>query len=153
MKTLVLGLGNPILSDDGVGVRVARELEKCVRDPEVTVASSGAAGLGLLDVIDGYQKLIIVDAIQTRDGAPGQLYRLGVSDLAFSRHLSSPHDTNLATALELGNLSGMTLPRDICIFAIEVKDVETFSERCCSAVEDAIPYAVGVVLSELDCGR
>jgi len=151
LKTLVLGLGNPILSDDGVGVRVARELGKCVKDAEVTVASSGASGLGLLDVIEGYQKLIIVDAIQTGGGEPGQVYRLGVKDLAFSRHLSSPHDTNLATALDLGNLSGMDLPRSICIFAIEVKDVETFSEKCCPAVEEAIPYAVGVVLSELEC--
>ncbi|MFC1927886.1 hydrogenase maturation protease, partial [Chloroflexota bacterium] len=66
MKALVLGIGNPILSDDGVGIKVAREVEKNLNDPQITVSEASAAGLSLLDSILGYDRVIIVDAIQTK---------------------------------------------------------------------------------------
>ena len=71
MKTLVLGLGNPILSDDGVGLRVARELENRLDQQEVTVVETSMAGLDLLDLLAGYDRAIIVDAIQTVGGKVG----------------------------------------------------------------------------------
>jgi len=81
MKTLILGLGNPILSDDGAGIRVAQEVGKQLNDPQVTVAETSAAGLSLLDSIVGYDKVIIIDAIQTKKGRAGQIYRMKPEDL------------------------------------------------------------------------
>jgi len=149
MKTLVLGLGNPILSDDGAGIRVAHEVAKQVHDPRITVAETSAAGLGLLDSIVGYDKVIIIDAVQTKDGKAGQVYRMGPRDFSHAKHFSSPHQTNLITALELGKMLNLRMPREITMFAVEAKDVANFSEKCTPEVERAIPEVVNMVLQEL----
>ena len=152
MKILVLGLGNPILSDDGVGIHVARAVAKhCSRD-DVTLTEASVGGLRLLDVVAGYERIIMVDAIQTRDGKPGDLYRLSPNDLKVSLHSGSTHDLSLPGALALGRNLGMTLPDDeaIVIIAVEVEDVLTFGEECTLAVAAAIPHAVEAVLAELE---
>jgi hydrogenase maturation protease len=149
MKTLVLGLGNPILSDDGVGIRVAREVGEKLNDPQVTVAETSGAGLRLLDFIAGYDEVIIIDAVQTEKGQAGQVYRMGPEDFSLTKHFTSPHQINLATALELGNVLNLAMPQKITIFAVEAKDITTFSENCTPEVEQAIPEVVKMVLEEL----
>jgi hydrogenase maturation protease len=149
MKTLVLGLGNPILSDDGVGIRVAHEIGEKLNNPQVTIAETSGAGLRLLDSITGYDKVIIIDAVQTERGQAGQIYRMGPQDFSFAKHFSSPHQINLATALELGKMLDLAMPQKISIFAVEAKDITTFSEKCTPEVEQAIPEVVKMVLEEL----
>jgi hydrogenase maturation protease len=149
MKTLVLGLGNLILSDDGAGIRVAQEVGKQLNDPQITVSETSAAGLSLLDSIVGYDKVIIIDAIQTKKGQAGQIYRMKSEDFSFAKHFSSPHQTNLVTALELGKMLGLVMPQKITIFAVEAKDIASFSEKCTPEVERAIPEAIKMVLEEL----
>jgi hydrogenase maturation protease len=149
MKTLVLGLGNPILRDDGVGIRVAHEVGNRLNDPRVTVAEASAAGFSLLDSIVGYDKVIIVDAIQTEKGRAGQIYHMGSEDFSPTKHLSSPHQINLATTLELGKMLNLAMPREINIIAVEAKDITSFGEKCTREVEQAIPKAVEMVLDEL----
>jgi len=150
MKTLVLGLGNPILSDDGVGIKVAHEVANQFNSPQVTVAETSAAGLSLLDSIVGYDKVIIIDAIQTEEGNTGQIYRMGLQDFSSAKHFSSPHQINLVTALELGKMLDLAMPQKITIFAVEAKDITNFSEKCTPEVERAIPEAVKMVLEELN---
>ena len=152
MKTLVLGLGNPILSDDSVGFRVIQQLKASFDTPDLILVESSASGLTLLDLISGYDKVIIIDAIKTGGGEAGKIYRLGAENLGAIRHSASPHDINLATALELGKKLGAALPQQIIIFAIEVVDVTTFSEKCTPEVEKAIPLAASIVAEELDSG-
>jgi len=150
MRTLVLGLGNPILSDDGVGPRVARELEGRFAEQEVAVMETSMAGLNLLDLLAGYDRAVIIDAIQTAGGKPGQIYRLDPDVFDATRHAALAHDVNFATALELGNRLGLALPRQILIFAIEVADVSTFSEECTPEVKQAIPVCVEMITRELN---
>ena len=150
LKTLVLGLGNPILSDDSVGIRVAQAIRQHCDKGGVTVLESSLAGLDLLDLIIGYDKLILIDAIQTVDGHAGEVYHLEASDLSATLHTTSPHTTNFATALELGKRLGLALPREIAIFAIEAKDVVTFGEECTPEVEKSIAIAADMVAQELD---
>jgi hydrogenase maturation protease len=150
MKTLVLGIGNPILSDDGVGIKVAHEVGGKLNDPQVTVAETSAAGLSLLDSIVGYDRVIIIDAIQTEKGEAGQIYRIGIEDFSLTKHFSSPHQINLATALELGKMLNLAMPQEITVFAVEAKDITSFSEKCTPEVEQAIPEVVKMVLQELD---
>ena len=149
VKSLVLGLGNPILSDDGAGIRVAQYIRQHYHRQGVTMMEASQAGLNLLDLIAGYDKLILVDAIQTGNRDIGAVYRLEASDLDATRHVSSSHDINLTTALELGKRLGMDLPQEIVIFAIEVRDVTTFSEDCTPEVRKAIPIAADMVIQEL----
>lgn len=152
MKTLVLGLGNPILTDDGVGFQVARELEGRLNQNGVTVEESSLGGLSLLDLITGYDKAILIDAIQTSGGEAGEIYRLEMDDFDATRHAASPHDVNFATALELGKKLGLALPREIVIYAIEVEDVATFSEECTPKVAAAVPVCVEMIVRELEGG-
>ena len=149
MRTLVLGLGNPILSDDGVGIRVAQEVGQKLNNPRVTVAEASLAGISLLDLIVGYDKVIIVDAIQTKEGHAGQVYRMEPEDFSFTKNYSSPHQINLVTALELGKMLDLAMPQKITIFAVEAKDIVSFSETCTPEVEQAIPEVVNMVLEEL----
>ena len=148
MKTLILGLGNPILCDDAVGIRVAQEISKNFNDPQVTVAESSLAGLSFLDYVVGYDEVIIIDAIQTKEGKVGQIYCMEPEDFSFAKHPSSPHQINLVTALELGKLLNLSMPRKITIFAIEVKDVTKFSEKCTPDVERVIPEVARMVMEE-----
>lgn len=150
MKTIISGLGNPILSDDGVGLYVARALQDKINQQEVTVIETSLAGLNLLDTISGYDRAIVVDAIQTRDGKAGQVYRLDPGALNTTRHATSPHDVDFVTALELGKALGLDLPKQIVIFGIEVADATTFSEECTLEVKRAIPVCVNMILRELE---
>jgi hydrogenase maturation protease len=148
-KTLVLGLGNPILSDDGAGCRAAVVLKEKIKTPDIDIIEAGIAGLDVLDLLNGYDRAIIIDAIRTEKGKPGKIYRFGPGALADTRHTGNPHDTNIATALELGKKLKIKLPQEIIIFAIEAKDVTTFSEECTPPVNEAILECAEMVMREL----
>jgi len=108
-----------------------------------------AAGLDFLELLAGYDKVIVIDAIQTGQGAPGSVYRLEPDILFQTRHAGTPHDVSLGTALELGKRLGLPLPAQLRIFAIEVKDVDSFGEECTPEVMAAVPECVRLVLEEV----
>jgi hydrogenase maturation protease len=141
-RTLLLGLGNSILKDDSAGLKIVRELSKRIAERDVDIEEASLANMDLLESIGSYDRLIIVDSIKTEGGRPGELYQLGLDDLRSSLHLSSAHDINLATALELGKRLDMPVPKEIRIYAIEIEDNQTFSETCSPCVEGAIPRIV-----------
>ena len=157
MKSLLLGLGNPILTDDGIGVYVVRAVAarwtSVARSAGASVEFQEASvgGLRLLEVIAGYDRLILVDAILTPDGSPGQIYRLKPDDLRTSLHAGSTHDLSFQGALAWGRRMGMVLPppEGISMIAIEADDVLTFGEGLTSAVASAVPDAIDAVLGEL----
>jgi hydrogenase maturation protease len=152
MKTLVLGLGNPILSDDGVGIYIVRAAAAQGSPMNgVTFAEASLGGLRLLDLLPGYDRVILVDAIQTHHGQPGKFYWLGPGDLQASLHSGSTHDLSLPGALDLGRRLGMELPddKDLTILAVEVEDVLTLGETCTPAVARAIPHAAEATLAQL----
>ena len=150
MTTLILGLGNPILTDDGAGIRVARLLQERLADrPGVDVEEASLGGLRLLEVVGGYDRLILVDAIQTADGQPGQVYRLDTGSFCATLHSGCTHDMDFFTALALGRRLGLHMPDQIEIIGIEAEDVITFGETCTPVVEAAIPIAVQMVMEIL----
>jgi len=136
--------------DDGVGIEVVRALKPRMDDPQVTLHESSLGGLNLLDILAGYDRAIIVDAIQTRGGTVGDVYHLRLDDFEPCLHVSCAHDVDLVTALELGRKIGLRLPRDITIVAVEVQEVTTFGEECTPLVQVAVGTAVDVVLQELE---
>jgi len=149
LKTLILGLGNLLLRDDGVGNRAAQILENKISSSEVTVTETNTVGLGFLDYLPGHERVIIIDAIQTREGKVGQIHQLSLQDIATPGYSSQTHTISLTTALELGAKLGLALPREVIIFAIEVADVTTFGEELTPEVEKAIPKVIKLVLREL----
>ncbi len=149
MKTLILGLGNPILTDDGVGIHVARALAGRLDHADVTVVEANVGGLNLLDLLVDYDALILIDAIQTGVGKPGQIYRLEPVAFNTTRHNTTSHGIDFTTALEFGKRLGLALPEQITIFAIEAKDISSFSEECTPEVKSAILVCAEKVVREL----
>jgi hydrogenase maturation protease len=150
LKTLILGLGNPYLSDDSAGLLVIRELEKRLSNPDVSLNETSLAGITLLDFIVGYDKVIIVDAIQSPGGEPGSVYRLTPEQFDTSCHTTSSHDIGVIAAIELGRRLELSMPQEIDIIAIEAGDVVTLREGCTPEVEKAIPIAADIIIKEIN---
>jgi hydrogenase maturation protease len=198
LHTVVLGLGNPILGDDGVGWRVVEaaheEWRRRIEDDGRDCFTEGAApaydiviaratarsnpqrpgdcfvandaprndissvvefdcvsvgGLALMERLVGCDRAIIVDAVQTRGGVPGTVYRLTLDDLP-TLHADSAHDASLVAALALGRRLGAVLPQDIVIIGIEAVNVLDFTERLSPQVAASVGRAAGMVLTELE---
>ncbi|TAN45798.1 MAG: hydrogenase maturation protease [Nitrospirae bacterium] len=151
MKTIVIGLGNPILTDDSVGIKIARELKaRLSNDCEgVEIVELYAGGIRLIDVLAGYDKAIIVDAMLTGEHKPGTIHRFSSTNLTSTRNAMSMHDLDLPGALELGRMLGIRLPEDFRIWGIEADDVETFSEELTHQVACSVRPVVEEVMEEL----
>jgi hydrogenase maturation protease len=146
MKTLVLGIGNPILSDDAVGIRIAQELKR--ETPSWDAVGTSEAGLALLDYAAGYERLVIIDSIMTEAGKPGELYKLELADLKPGIGFYSSHGVDIATAFNLGEKLGYPMPRQVAIYAVEIGNNTTFGEEFTPEVEDRIPFIVRQIAEE-----
>ena len=150
VRTLVLGLGNPILTDDAVGIRLACDVGAMFGDhPGLDVVEEcSVGGLNLLDYLAGYERAIVLDAIHTTDGEPGDCYRFTAESLRSTTNLSNVHDANFATAMALGRTLGHPLPRDedIHVFAVEVADDLTFGTEFSAELEPHYPACRRIVL-------
>jgi hydrogenase maturation protease len=148
-RTLVLGLGNPILSDDGVGVRVAQAIQAHLPpDADVDVQEASLGGLTLMESMLGYERVILIDAIQLPGLQLGEVRRLTLDDLdtlAPTQHTASAHDANLPTAIAAGRQLGLPLPDEIIIFAVQVENVSDFGEQMHPAVAASVPKVVEAV--------
>jgi hydrogenase maturation protease len=177
MKTLVVGLGNPILTDDGVGVQAAWELARLLHGRNgngrtnltavmdglqaefdgpasaITVTEASVGGLRLMELMIGFDRVILIDALMVKNGrGVGSIHRLALDDLAEispTQHIASAHDTTLITALESGRQLGFHLPDEVIVYAVEVENVQDFSDEPTTAVAAAIPKVVTAVLAEL----
>jgi hydrogenase maturation protease len=151
MKTLVLGLGNPLVTDDSVGLRVAAQLRPRLADrPDVEVGEDYWGGLRLMERMVGFDRAIVIDAIQT-GAPPGTIHHLAPGSLSTQRSASA-HDVTLPVALALGRQAGAHLPADerVLLVGIEAEDILTFGEECTPAVRAAIPRAVEDVVDALE---
>ena len=147
MKTLVLGVGNLIRSDDGVGVHVVQRLKK--EKLKVDAVDAAIAGLRIIEMTRGYDKVIIVDAIMT-GGKPGTIYKLSPEDLPNTIHLSHSHGVDILTALKFGEkIMREEMPKEVVVFAIEAEDIGTFNDKCTPQVEKAIPKVVDLIKNEI----
>ena len=149
MKTLVLGIGNTLVGDDGVGVHVARAVASQVHRKDVAVEETAAAGLNLLDHIVGYDRLIIIDAIITENDV-GKIYRLGLVEVGKPSGLAIVHTCGLSNAVELSKkLYPDKAPKEVVIFAVGIKSSHEITEQMSPAVQAAVPEVVSRVLAEI----
>lgn len=124
-KTLILGVGNLLLSDDGIGVVAAQQLQALYAQHEdVQVVDGGTCGLDLLQYLEGTERLIVVDAAYLGQ-SPGAIRRLeGESVPAFLSQKISPHEINLPELLFSAKLVGI-YPAQVVIFAVQPQTIET----------------------------
>lgn len=138
-KTLVLGLGNEILSDDGIGPRLVKSLSRKINDPEIAFLSASCGGLELMEYLRGYEKAVLIDAIRTGKGKPGTVYSFSPSDFTETSNLSNLHDTDFLTALHIGSILELDLPSEMSIIAVEIVEDLEFSEKLTPVMEAMYP--------------
>jgi hydrogenase maturation protease len=150
MKTIILGVGNQILGDDGVGVHVSNELKKYVKDPNITIDEAITGGMNLLELILDFDKAIIIDAVKTGNGKNGDVKKISLKDFS-TIHSCNPHDVSLFEAIKMAKKMGETrIPKEIIIIGILMKKIPCeFSEKLSSKILDAVPKAITLILNEI----
>lgn len=151
-KTLVLGVGNPILSDDGVGIHIVKKLQKKFQYyPHLEFDELSTGGLSLAERFIGYRNVLMIDAMALQDGIPGDVYRLTIEDFKNTIHTYCAHDCNLATAYEIlkEELGAEKMPENVVIIGIEVEIYNEFSETLSETVQKALPEAIALAEKEI----
>jgi hydrogenase maturation protease len=158
MKTLVVGLGNPILGDDGVGWKVAEAVgqrleQSAISDQRsaIDVDCVALGGLSLMERMVGYDRAIVIDSIGSGQHALGEVYHFDLDDLydPSAGHTTAVHDVSLMTALKMGRSMGAELPKQITVVAVESPYTYDFTEELTLPVQAAVPVAAQTVIDLL----
>ncbi|MDH4123113.1 MAG: hydrogenase maturation protease [Thermoplasmata archaeon] len=149
-KILLLGIGNPILTDDAIGILVAREIAK-LNLPDVNVQEVAASGIEVMELMLDYEKVVIVDAIMLPDKNPGEIIQLEEKDFSHTVSGASPHGINLSTAIALGRQTAPErMPKEIVFFAMQAEDASTFGEIPTEEVGKKLPDLINTVIDEIN---
>ena len=150
LKTLVIGIGNPLLGDDGVGNYVAKLVEKGLpHGLGVDVKEISASGIELVEEMMGYDTAIVVDAVAT-NGRVGTIRRLKPEQLNETIHFTTPHRINFASAYEFGKLfASKSMPKKVILYGIEIKPKTDFSERLSPDVAEAAHLVAARIIRDL----
>jgi hydrogenase maturation protease len=148
LKILIVGLGNPILGDDGVGWVVAEEVRKRLPpDSPVDVDCLSLGGISLMERLIGYQRAILIDAFISEE-EEGSIVVAKLEELpnysAF--HLTSAHDMSLQNAMEMGRRLGADLPEELTVVGVSASQVYDFSEELSPRVQEAVPKMTEIVV-------
>ena len=138
-QVLVMGIGNEHLTDDGIGPKLVGDLQKKSYPIPLLFKTAFLGGLEIVEMIDGYKKVIFIDAIRTADGVPGTIYHYSPSDFKETLHLSNLHDASFLMALQLGKKIGVHIPEDIEIIAIEIIEDLYFSTSLSTEIAEKYP--------------
>jgi hydrogenase maturation protease len=149
-RVLVLGLGNDVLTDDAVGLHIARSAAARLGGrPDAVVRETMEMGLALLDEIVGFDSLVVVDAIQTGRAPAGTIHEFDAGSLS-GHNLSAPHFLGVAETLLLGRRLGLPMPDRVRVVAVEAEDPFTLGTRMTAAVEAAVEAAAARVVLRVD---
>ncbi len=150
-RRVVLGVGNSIMTDDAVGIITAQALEPLLAEhPNVEVRFSERGGFDLMDLLDGCDHAVIVDAYLVPGTPPGTVLSRRAEDFLGSHHLYAAHGIDLPTALRLGRELGGDMPERVDIIGVVVEDPYTVSEQMTPSVTGAVDEAVERVLALLE---
>lgn len=147
-KILILGLGNDILGDDGIGLIAARELKKQFEHFPVDVVEATLAGLELLDILQGYEKVLILDAVVTKKYQLGTVLELSPEQFKHATAIS-PHYGGLPEVLKLAEYLKVKFPTEIRILAMEIEPPYDLREGLNPIISDAFPWFVNKAKSFL----
>lgn len=144
-STVVVGLGNPVVSDDRVGLAVAAELRRLLEESPIAgveVRESYRGGFELIDLLRGFRRAILIDCLTIPNPVPGRVAQLTLSHASSSPRLCNPHEIGIAEAFALASQLGIRMPETIEIYAVEGADVLTVSEQMsCEVARVVAPLA------------
>ena len=128
-QKLILGLGNDILSDDAIGPKIVRRIEHDLSFTDTQYHTAAIGGMEIIELIKGYNHVIIIDSIRTKGGKPGEVYHFTPEYFRETLHLSSFHDLSFQNALKLAEKLNIDLPKQIDVIAIEIVEDLEFSDQ------------------------
>ena len=147
--TVIIGMGNPLLSDDGVGIAVAHAVAERLRNcMNLTVTELHTGGIRLMEAMAGFKRAVVVDAMLS-GAPPGTLRRFDPKDFVTTKNTFSSHDTNFGTAYDLGVMAGVDLPERVSFWGIEAREFDLFGECFTDEVAAAVPGAVERIVAEI----
>jgi hydrogenase maturation protease len=146
-KTLILGLGNEILTDDGIGPKLVKDLSGMFEDTSMQFKTASCGGLEIMEYVPGFDQAVFIDAIHTRNGKPGDVYYFGPSDLRETSNISNLHDVNFLTALKLAGMLMIDLPSSLHIIAVEIIEDLEFGEGLTDTLNKKYPEILSEVFS------
>ena len=151
--TVIIGMGNPLLSDDGVGIAVAHAVAERLREDadlkmELTVTELHTGGIRLMEAMAGFRRAVVVDAMLS-GAIPGTIKHFDPRDFVTTKNTFSSHDTDFATAYELGLMAGIQLPERVSFWGIEAREFDLFSECFSDEITAALPGAVKRIADEI----
>lgn len=153
-KTLILGVGNPTKCDDAVGNYVAKKLKSILKEgADLTIIETSSNWLSLAELMIGYKRVILIDAIKTGSGKPGTIYVVSPEDIedANTSTAFTTHDISLIQALQLLKTTHpKKLPEKIKIYAIEVEDTSRFTEKMTPKIKRAGDQVVKLIKNEIE---
>ena len=147
-KIVVLGMGNLLLKDEGIGVHVAQRLMERELPPDVEVMDGGTAGFALLDEIKYRKMVIVIDAVMAGE-PPATIYRFGTEDIEVKpKTVISLHEVDFANILSFSDMLGER-PEDVTVVGIEPKSLEAGLELS-PEIEQKIPKIIELVMDEIE---
>ena len=135
-KALVLGIGNEILTDDGIGPKLVKKLAAEYQGKETKFETAALGGMELIEIIREFEQVIIIDAIKTGNGIPGTVYHLTTQNFKETLHVSNFHDISFLNSLELAKKMDIPITEKIDILAIEIVEDLVFSEEFSLPIRD-----------------
>ena len=154
MKLALIGLGNPIVGDDGIGIKVVDFIQNTLSLPDSVevIGDVSVGGIGLVELFKGYDKIILVDSIQTGNHPKGTVVTLKPDDFASALHISDYHNMDFFTALEFCKKVHDDIPEEITILGIEIINVLEFSDELSkelkSKFDEIVKQVYNVILQE-----
>ena len=151
----IIGCGNILRRDDGIGVYVIEELEKMSLSKNVELIDAGTRGLDMVSFLEGAQKVVIIDAVKNH-GKPGTIYRFDVDEKeeieTYQPEFVSTHEFNWEDTLVIGRkILGAQFPKKVTFFGIEIENVET-GLGLSPALKESLYKVVNVIQKELEEG-
>jgi hydrogenase maturation protease len=136
---LILGMGNDILTDDGIGIKLLKDLKEIFPALNADFETLFVGSLEIIEFLAGYKSVIILDAIKTQDGIAGDVYHLTPEDFRSSLHIDNIHDISFLNALKLGKDMGYDMPQKVDIIAVEIIEDLVFSDKLTPQLQQKYP--------------
>jgi hydrogenase maturation protease len=143
MRTLVIGVGNLLRTDDGVGIHVINQLDE--RVPRIDTLDAAMGSIEIIEAMRGYDRVVIVDAIET-GGKPGTIYQVNLTGGEKPPTITHSHGTDIITIIQLGHqLYDEEMPKEIILIAVEAEDTTTIGDKPTLIVQEAIKQVLNIV--------
>lgn len=133
---LVLGIGNEVLKDDGIGPKLVKKLQNFMPLPDIDYAISAVGGMEIIEIMKGYEEVVIIDGIMTGEHVPGTVLYMSYPYHRKTLHLSNYHDISFEISVELAKQLNIPFPERISIIAVEIVEDREFGENLTSKLQE-----------------